>query len=351
MGPLECLNVRLMRQRQSDVVESIEEPVPGEGVTTKQRQWLQVEKQRRADASPWLDRDGWEREMATWQAPLHFIDFETTRVALPFFRGHRPYQTIGFQFSHHTVDEDGDVAHASQFLLADRSTNPNIDFVRALHAAIGHDDGTVFMYSTHENTTLREILYEIEGEPETDIDELTAFLRSIVKPGKDCPDPWEPSRPMVDQLEMVKRFLYLPATHGSNSLKAVLPAILDASDYLKHRYSQPIYGIGQEIPSLNYRRKAWIHRDGNGKLINPYLTLPDLGEGLGEEERAELRGLDTIREGGAALTAYARLMFDDLSENQRRTIEDGLRRYCELDTLAMVFLHEGVQDLLRRSGE
>ena len=46
--------------------------------------------------------------------------------------------------------------------------------------------------------------------------------------------------------------------------------------------------------------------------------------------------LPELREGGAAMAAYARLQFEDLSAVQRRAIEAALRRYCELDTLAMV---------------
>jgi hypothetical protein len=53
--------------------------------------------------------------------------------------------------------------------------------------------------------------------------------------------------------------------------------------------------------------------------------------------------------GGAALTAYARLMFEDMPSEQRKTIEQGLKEYCELDTLAMVFLYEGIGDLLATS--
>ena len=49
----------------------------------------------------------------------------------------------------------------------------------------------------------------------------------------------------------MKGHLYLPATNGSNSLKAVLPAILNESEFLKSRYSEAIYGRNQEIPSLN----------------------------------------------------------------------------------------------------
>ena len=50
--------------------------------------------------------------MDKWKFPLNFIDFETSMSALPFNKGRRPYEQIAFQFSHHTVNEDGIIRHA-----------------------------------------------------------------------------------------------------------------------------------------------------------------------------------------------------------------------------------------------
>ena len=46
----------------------------------------------------YLDVEGIKNEMDTWKFPLHFIDFETSAVALPFYEGMRPYEQIAFQF-------------------------------------------------------------------------------------------------------------------------------------------------------------------------------------------------------------------------------------------------------------
>ena len=118
------------------------------------------------------------------------------------------------------------------------------------------------------------------------------------------------------------------------------------SDYLKTRYSEPIYGKGQEIPSLNIGPRVWIELDETGAVKNPYDSLPDLCEGLTTEEKAQLEGIESIKDGGAALTAYGRLMFEGMPPEHRAAIERGLKQYCELDTLAMVFLYQGVKDLL-----
>ena len=70
------------------------------------------------------------------------------------------------------------------------------------------------------------------------------------------------------------------------------------------------------------------------------------GVGFVFEEQAELAGIDQIRDGGAALIAYARLMFEDLSPTSRARIEKSLLEYCELDTLAMIFLYQGLIHLI-----
>ncbi|GAB6153615.1 hypothetical protein JCM17380_23650 [Desulfosporosinus burensis] len=50
--------------------------------------------------------------------------------------------------------------------------------------------------------------------------------------------------------------------------------------------------------------------------------------------------------GGAALTAYARMQFEEMSKYERTEIEKALLKYCELDTLAMVMIYEGWKDLI-----
>ena len=341
--------LKLVQLNEEDIGD-FEEITKGPGLEARQRQWLQIQKVKEGDTSAWVDEPGWQREMSEWVFPLHFIDFETTRVALPFFEGQGPYQSVAFQFSHHTLGADGQIAHADQFLLASAEQHPNIEFVRELRNAIGGDQGTIFMYSVHENTTLRDVYYEIKADPAQapDAEDLLTFLKSVVQPAKDSVEKWSPTRPMVDLLELVKKHLYLPATNGSNSLKAVLPAILNESEFLKSRYSEPVYGKGQEIPSLNIDAKIWIEFDEQDQVKNPYQSLPGLTDGLTENEKEQLAGIESIRDGGAALTAYGRLMFEALPKAHRDSIERGLKEYCELDTLAMVFLYQGVVDLIDR---
>ena len=53
-----------------------------------------------------------------------------------------------------------------------------------------------------------------------------------------------------------------------------------------------------------------------------------------------------LQNGGAAMIAYAKLQFTDMSKVERQQIEQSLLRYCELDTLAMVMIYEGWRAML-----
>ena len=57
--------------------------------------------------------------------------------------------------------------------------------------------------------------------------------------------------------------------------------------------------------------------------------------------------IEGISDGGAALTAYGKLQFEEVSEEERMAIRDGLLRYCELDTLAMVMIYECFREIIK----
>ncbi len=116
------------------------------GLSSSARQWVQVEKIKAKDLTPYLDESGLSLVMKAWQYPLNFIDFETTMAALPFHKGRRPYEQIAFQFSHHTVQRDGRIEHANQYINSTRGAFPNFIFVRELKRALEQNSGTIFRY-------------------------------------------------------------------------------------------------------------------------------------------------------------------------------------------------------------
>jgi len=310
---------------------------PGEGLSNSERQWLQAEKVKNEDSTAYFDKVGMKAQMDKWVFPLHHIDFETARVAIPFNKGRRPYEAIFFQFSHHTILEDGTVEHAGQYINAAPGEFPNYESVRELKRQLEQDNGTVFRYAAHENTYLVEVYKQLQSDPAPplDRDDLCRFIESIAKiEGNEGP------RCMVDMCDLVKKYYYDPATHGSNSIKRVLPAILNSSQYLQEKYSKPIYGSSEGICSLNYADWSWVQFNQDGTVIEPYNILPPIFEDGIEISENLISEDEDIREGGAAMIAYCRMQFSEMSEFEREKIVSALLKYCELDTLAMVMIYE-----------
>ena len=325
------------------------------GLSRTERQWKQIEKYQEKDFSAYLDIDGLKNEMDKWTYPLHFIDFETAMPALPFNKGRRPYEGIAFQYSHHIVYEDGTIEHKGQYLNGNPGEFPNYDFLRSLKGELEKDQGSIFRYASHENTYLN-MIYEqlmLDKDSVEDYEELCEFILDITKPPSSMKDTTQRpattgKRSMVDMLEVVKRFYYDPYMKGSNSIKVVLPAVLNSSAYLQEKYSQAIYGAKDGIKSLNFEEKIWV-KFRDGQVIDPYELLPDLFEEIESKNYDLINREDKISDGGAAMTAYERLQFEDMPEEVRREIEKGLLKYCELDTLAMVMIYEAWADMVEKS--
>jgi len=319
-------------------------PNPGSGLSNSERQWLQAEKVKNEDSTAYFDLAGMKREIEQWIFPLHHIDFETARVAIPFNKGRKPYEAIFFQFSHHIILEDGTVEHVGQYINAVPGEFPNYQSVRELKRQLEGDNGTIFRYAAHENTYLVEVYKQLQNDPSPpeDRDDLCQFIELIAKIGGD-----EGARCMVDMLDLVKKYYFDPATHGSNSIKSVLPAMLNSSKYLQDKYSKPIYGAVGGIKSLNYTDWSWIQFNQDGTVIEPYYLLPPIFEDGIELPLDLVSEAEEIREGGAAMIAYCRMQFSEMSDYEHEKIIEALLKYCELDTLAMVMIYEGWREWIK----
>ena len=338
-----------LRPKIKDLTIEDFDPTPDgrPGISGKERQWLQVEKVQEADSNIFIDKEGLKAEFDNFVYPLHFIDFETSMVAIPFNKGRTPYEAIAFQFSHHIVYEDGKVEHKSEYLNTTPGEFPNYDFLRSLKESLSQDSGSIFKYSNHENTFLNHIYEQLHAEPNppADKEELIEFIKEITHSGSKSVDSWQGPRDMIDMWDLVKRYYYDPATRGSNSIKKVLPAILNSSDFLKEKYSKPIYGAANGILSLNFSDFQWIKFE-DGKVIDPYKQLPKIFSDISEHDNQLLTDGDELNNGGAALAAYSRMQFSEMSDYERLELRKALLKYCELDTLAMVMIYEGWKDML-----
>ena len=159
---------------------------------------------------PFFDHVGAAAELAQYNLPAYFLDFETIHFAVPIWKGTRPYQQIPFQFSRHALSPMGDLDH-SEFLDLS-GDDPSEQFAEALIAGCGQV-GPVFVYSAaFEATRITELADRFPR--------LQGPLLAI-------------NERIVDLLPVARRYYYHPAQQGSWGLKSVLPAIATDLSYDK----------------------------------------------------------------------------------------------------------------------
>lgn len=342
-------------------------------ISSLERQWLQILSAKAAmgvAAAPvcgsvsgatrpplWVFRRVLARQgIASWRFPLNLIDFETARPALPSQQGQTPYSLVAFQFSHHVLEADGRVTHAGDFLQTGSGVGANIAFLGALRASLSRNAGSVMMWSPYENSVLCEIIEQwsavtagaaagvdraLPASVMADVPGLVAFARTLVRQTLDDGAVVSGARAMIDLCDLFSRVFFHERTQGSNSIKKVLPALLSCVPQVAQRYTTANYG-GSFGNSRNFREPvAWCVSGPDGQLKDPYELLGATKGASGVEPAI------AVRDGGAALAAYALLQQADTSNQQRGVIADALKRYCELDTLAMVMCVQGMLALAR----
>lgn len=140
---------------------------------------------------------------------------------------------------------------------------------------------------------------------------------------------------MVDMLELVRKYYYHPDMNGSNSIKAVLPAVIASGESIKEKYSKPL-NFGTHLKGrILYEVDVLTH-----KPVNPYYLLPSQYDDLDLNEDDIVFQEAEVQQGGAALIAYGKLQFTDMTDGERDALRNALLQYCELDTLAMVMIYE-----------
>lgn len=248
----------------------------GDAWTSQERQALQVHLAT-SGATEAIIHSGLKAKMLECTYPLHFIDFEAGTLALPFHKGHGAYQKVAFQFSIHTLFEDGRLEHTHEWLHTEPGEDPNKAFVEALKDALDPLEGSHFSYSSYEKTTMNQMREHVE-----DRSDLIDFIDRLE---------------FTDLLVLLKGYYIHPAMGGSNSIKAVLPALLGRDPYKELA----------PIPSM---------------LFDGGMDLDDDSD-------------EVVNDGGKAMMAWAELQFTDVDPKRRAAVREALLRYCELDTLAM----------------
>lgn len=239
-------------------------------------------------------------------------------MSVPFHKGMRPFQNVIFQWSCHTLHEDGRLEHSEWLNVSDYY--PNIEFAKSLRKQIG-TSGTVLTWSQYENTQLRAIRNTLAESKDFDKD-LLRWLESIIVIDKN-----DTSNRILDMHDLAKFYYFHPLMGGRTSIKVVLPSVLQETKNTISKsllQQENLYQFNQE-----------------GKLIDPYKLLE---ERIIEDTKSQVI---KVRNGGDAMVAYREMLYG-LSRNNldaKKTYSDALKKYCKLDTLAMVIIWFHWQDL------
>jgi hypothetical protein len=140
--------------------------------------------------------------------PACYLDFEAMMPPIPLYEGTRPYQTIPFQWSLHTIDGDGVLNHKE--FLADGVNDPRRQFAETLVDAFAGSDDPIIVYSAYEQTRLKELA--------SDFPDLSAALNALIDG-------------LADLLPIVRSAVYFPKFEFSNSIKSVALALCPGFSY------------------------------------------------------------------------------------------------------------------------
>ena len=263
------------------------------------KQWRQVKCTRENEyyfSDPELGEKlrEWEK-----QGPLHFVDFEASKIVVPYHAGLRPYEQVAFQWSVHTVHEDGCVVH-DEWINID-SAFPAFEFAESLRECLG-DKGTCLMWTKFEETALENIREQMKRRNHED-PELAKWLEAI------------PERFVDMKKEVVWEHYYHPAMKGSGSIKDVVDAAWFHEPELQEEFPEYV-----------------AHDSVTGKLVGPYESLPP--EIIDGQEVRIANGTD-------AILAYQNMMYGPGTHDaeNKEAWEKLLLRYCKLDTAAMVMVY------------
>jgi hypothetical protein len=260
---------------------------------TRQRRQIECTRDRRTFVAPSL-RD----KIEAIRGPVHFIDFETSRLALPYHAKMRPFGVVTFQWSCHTVDRLGKTPRHTDW-LNHVDAWPNQAFAESLQAAIG-EAGPVLTWSSFEAATLKEVIRDLATFGRRTPD-LVKWLQYVIE------------HRMIDLHEWARNDYFHPGMGGRTSIKVVLDALWQADPLMRAQFED---WTGTSAPRLD-----------------PYSALPTIA----------IAGIpQTVHEGTGAMLAYQEMMYG-ASRHDRNAIDAWatlLRQYCKLDTLSMVLIFE-----------
>jgi predicted RecB family nuclease len=153
--------------------------------------------------------DGLADALATIEAPIAFLDFETINPAVPVWKGCGPFMQVPVQMSCHVVGARRATAHHEH--LADGPDDPRPAMAEAVVSACGDAKTVVAYNASFEKRCIEHLAEHVPSQ--------RAALKAVAKK-------------LVDLLPIVRNHVYHPDFGGGFSMKVVAPALagLDYSE-------------------------------------------------------------------------------------------------------------------------
>ncbi len=263
--------------------------------------------------------------------PIYFLDFETAAYPVPGRVGVTPFTQIPFQWEAHRLPAfDSPLSERLRLDGYLELKNPDTDraFVDALMDQLG-DSGPIFHWHAFEAFILKGIQARLTSP---DDDARRSFIATLI--GSDG----NHGR-LIDLLPIAKASFYHPEQLGSYSIKKVLP-------------------IAWQIPSIREQFTVGHQAAGDPDEYfgeDPYRGLPappaPILEVIGgiesslklEDDEDEGEG---IRNGGMAMLAYHYIRLFGGADDPEIIAQ--FRRYCRLDSAAMVMVYGMMRDYVSK---
>lgn len=291
----------------------------GKAITIQQRRLLQLLKAKGAAVPMVWAKPGIE-VLKTLQYPLHFIDFEAATYPLPMNRNGSAYDPVYFQFSCHTLYKNGELNH-TEWLDADPEEGyPHKNFVKELANVNDIFEGTFVQYSPFEGQALNYLYREfgrnamLHQKEISILEKLRAFHVKRMSPR------------FFDLSKLIRDFYFNSFFNGGLGLKQVLTGILG---WEKQNSSERKRNVS--ISNMNID----LFSSGGENIPDPYHEIQHEGYKIGD--------------GAEAMNAYISLKSKNLSEEETKIIPALLKRYCTLDTYALIIIFQHLEQLCKKT--
>lgn len=257
------------------------------------------------------------RKLDSVAFPVHFLDFEAASHPVPLQIGARPYDTVLFQFSCHTLQSSGRLLH-TQWLDQHPISDVHTELTASLANIPGIERGTIVQYSPFERQSLYRLYREMREKRQACAKEADILEKILHVKGGDS------GKRFLDLSKLVRDGYYNKFMTNGLGLKEVLMSVIKTESRLG-LVSDSAFTVSDSQIELT-------QKTNDGYLIDPYEQLSD--------ERSR------IRDGVTAMHAYLCMKSGTLSEEQAARVPVLMKRYCTMDTLALYYIFRHLRRLI-----